>query len=195
MTTRALYLAGLGAFGLYLGTAMPALADNNHGHGCNERTLKGTYIWNQDGFENRRLVVATTPTTPVPADRRPFSYAGREKYDGRGNVEGINTLAQARGATTTTAPDGDPDNEPVNVAPFVGYVGTYEVNPDCTAVVTTTEDPEGDPVFVTKYHLFLSPDGDQFTFVIFSSSVGRSGVFFENAQELTSSGVAYRVSR
>jgi hypothetical protein len=202
MMTRGM-LVGLGALALYIGTASPALADDRRNHDrdeCNLRSLKGTYVFTQDGFENRRIALPTTPPLPadlptaiLPADRRPFGYAGRETYDGKGTVFGINTLAQARSAASTNL-----TQQPVNVTPFVEYSGTYTVSPNCTAVVTVADVPEGtpdpnEPVFVSIYHLFLSPDGDKFTFILFSAAVVQNDVFVEEAQELTGVGVAYRV--
>lgn len=201
-----MYLLGVGYLGLHVGMGSLALADNGHGHGCNNRTLKGTYIFTQDGFENRRVQLPTDPEVPtftIPADRRPLAYAGREKYDGNGKVDGINTVAQARGATANPPDPGEEVAQPVNISGFVGYSGKYEVNADCTAVVEVVDDPEDPnepsdpnaPVFVSRYHLFLAPDGDQFTFIVFSAAVGQGGVFVEEAQEITSVGVAYRVGR
>jgi hypothetical protein len=212
MTKQVVFLAAMGYLALHVGTASPVLAAGGH---CNQHTLNGTYVWTQDGFENRRVLTSTPglPTIPdpitglptvvsalVPSDRRPFAYAGRERYNGRGRVVGINTLAQARGATANPPTPPDVLSQPVSVSPFVGYTGTYAVNPDCTAVVEVTDDPDplnppepGDPVFVSKYHLFLSPDGEKFTFILFSAAVVQNDVFVEEAQEITGVGVAYRV--
>jgi hypothetical protein len=200
MMTRGM-LVGLGALALYIGTASPALANDRRDHDrdeCNLRSLKGTYVFTQDGFEHRRVLVTTLPapynTTPalVPADRRPFAYAGREKYDGKGTVTGINTIAQARGATANDPDPGEEIAPPVNASAFVEYTGTYTVNPNCTAVVTVADVPENpdDPLFFSVYHLFLSPDGEKFTFIVFSTSAGEDPVV---VQELTGVGVAYRV--
>jgi len=207
MMTRVM-LVGLGSLALYVGTTSPALANGGHGHNdeCNTRTLKGTYVFTQDGFENRRISLPTTPpvspTALLPADRRPFAYAGRETYDGRGNIAGINTIAQARGATVTPPPPPATPAQPVAVNAFVEYSGTYTVNANCTAVVTVADNPDPedppapeDPVFFSIYHLFLSPDGEKFTFIVYSAAVVQGGVFVEEAQELTGVGVAYRVDR
>jgi hypothetical protein len=91
--------------------------------------------------------------------------------------------------------------QPVAVNGFVTYSGTYTIDTEkCTAEVMVQDDPDptdppapGDPVFVSKYHLFLSPDGEKFTFIVFSAAVVQGGVFVEEAQELTGVGVAYRV--
>jgi hypothetical protein len=199
-----MYLLGAGYLGLSVGMTAPELA--NGADSCNRNTLKGTYIWSQDGFENRRILTNSENLPPdvktglVPADRRPFSYAGREKYDGRGHVAGINTIAQARGATANPP---TPPNElapPVNVSGFVEYSGTYTVASNCTAVVTVADNPDpaepDAPVFNSVYHLFLSPDGEQFTFILYSTQV----IVVDNqppqeAFELTGVGVAYRVDR
>lgn len=204
MMTRVM-LVGLGSLALYIGTASPGLADDRRNHDrdeCNLRSLKGTYVFTQDGFENRRIVVPTdppvSPTALLPADRRPFAYAGRETYDGSGNITGINTIAQARSATTSPTSTA----QPVAVNAFVEYSGTYTVDANCTAVVTVADNPDPndppapeDPVFYSVYHLFLSPDGEKFTFIVYSAAVGQGGVFVAEAQELTGVGVAYRVDR
>ena len=203
-TKTVMYLLGVGYLGLHLGTAMPALAEN--GRGKNQKhcdyghSLKGTYVWSQEGFENRRVSTADLPepyktvTALVPADRRPFAYAGRETYDGHGNVTGINTVAQARGATFTPPTDPTiPISPPVNVSGFVTYSGTYVINPDCTAVVTVHDDDA--PDFESIYHLFLTPEGEKFTFILFSSQavVDEENPVPQEVFELTGVGNAHRV--
>ena len=138
---------------LQIGLAPQALASGGHNDECSNRTLKGTYVFTQDGIESR------APSTTQPAgDRRPFGYAGIEKYDGRGEFTGINTLATAR----------RPDQVPTTtVTEFLEYSGTYTVNPDCTVVWTST-DADG---FTSNYHLFLAPDGSKFTFISVSAQV------------------------
>jgi hypothetical protein len=202
MMTRVM-LVGLGSLALYIGTASPGLADDRRNHDrdeCHLRSLKGTYVFTQDGFENRRIALPTTPPLPgdlptaiLPGDRRPFGYAGRETYDGRGNVAGINTVAQARSAASTNL-----TQQPVAVDGFVEYSGTYTVDANCAAVVTVADNPDpnepppdpSDPVFFSVYHLFLSPDADKFTFIIFSTSAGEDAAV---VQEVTGVGVAHRV--
>lgn len=185
-------LVGVGYLVVSLGMAAPALADKKNGK-CDEDSLKGTYVWTQDGFEHRRILVPTdppvAPTSLLPADRRPFAYAGREKYDGKGKVNGINTVAQSRSATSTT-PTG-PDNQPVIVDGFAKYTGTYKVDTaNCTAEVRVHDLDV--PEFESIYHLFLSPDGDMFTFVIHSAEVVQGGATVVG-MELTGVGTAYRV--
>jgi hypothetical protein len=173
-----MYLLGVGYLGLHIGMGSPALADNGHGngHGCNNRTLKGTYIFTQDGTESR------APSTTQPnGDRRPFGYAGIEKYDGRGNFDGINTLATAR--RTDQVPT-------VEVSEFVEYSGTYTVNPNCTVTWTST-DQDG---FTSNYHLFLSPDGEKFTFISVSAEVIIEDVP-TLVQDIVGVGTAYRSDR
>jgi hypothetical protein len=176
--TRVMYLLGLGSLALYVGTASPALAVGGHGHDdeCNNRTLKGTYVFTQDGIESR------APSTSQPAgDRRPFGYAGVEKYDGRGGFTGLNTLATAR----------RPDQVPTtSVSEFVTYSGTYTVNQDCTVVWTST-DADG---FTSNYHLFLSPDGEKFTFISVSAEVIIDDVP-TIVQDLVGVGTAHRSDR
>jgi hypothetical protein len=196
-----MYLLGVGYLGLHVGMAMPALADNGQGHNrkyCDYgKSLKGTYVWTQEGFENRRVSIADLPepyrtvTALVPADRRPFAYAGREQYDGHGNVAGINTVAQARGATFTPPDEpGEVVSPPVNASAFVKYSGTYVISPDCTAVVTVNDDDA--PEFRSIYHLFLTPNGEKFTFILYSTQAVVDEVL-QDVFELTGVGVAHRV--
>jgi hypothetical protein len=53
---------------------------------CSERTLRGTYLWADNGVD------ATTG--------QPFAGAGYEYYDGNGNIEGVST-ANSDGAITS----------------------------------------------------------------------------------------------
>src|SRR5688572_17098385 len=71
MTKQAIALAAMGYLALQVGTTSPVLAGGGHGHDndrCSIRTLKGTYVWTQDGFENRRVNTATTPGLPTYTD-------------------------------------------------------------------------------------------------------------------------------
>jgi hypothetical protein len=165
---------GVAVFGLHVGP-VPALADSpSHTQTCRNSTLKGRYIFTQDGWESR------APSTSQPAgDRRPFAYAGQEEYDGRGRFTGVNTLATAR------RPDQAP---PVAVSPFIPYSGTYTVNPDCT-VLWSSVDEDG---FTSTYHLFLSPDGEKFTFISVDAQVISDGAPVI-VQEAVGVGVAHRV--
>jgi hypothetical protein len=195
-----MYLLGVGYLGLHLGTAMTALADNDRGNNRKNCELKGTYVWTQDGFEHRRVSTADLPepyksiTALVPADRRPFAYAGREKYDGHGNVTGINTVAVARGATFNPPADPNaPINPPVNASAFVTYSGTYVINSDCTAVVTVHDDAA--PDFLSVYHLFLTRDGEKFTFILYTTQaiLDDENPVPQDTFEYTGVGVAHRV--
>jgi hypothetical protein len=168
-----LSLLGAGYVIFHLGTAPLALADG--GPSCTNRTLKGTYVFTQDGMENRLI------TAGSPVDHRPFGYAGLETYDGHGNFTGVNTLATAR--TGTSQPT-------VRVTEFLEYSGTYTVNPDCTVLWSST-DADG---FTSNYHLFLSPDGERFTFISVSATV-TDGTTEETVQEVVGVGVAYRSAR
>ena len=161
ITTRQMLL-GLAALGLSVGITSSALAN---GPLCRTRTLKGTYIFTTEGWQNR------PSTTTPPGDRRPVAYTGIETYDGEGSFTGINTLTTARSLTST--------NPPVEVEAFSAYSGTYTVNDDCTVTWEAT-DSAG---FVSHYHLFLSPDGERFTFI----QVDPDGVVGQ--------GVAYRGKR
>jgi len=99
---------------------------------CSLETLKGTYIFEYEGF------------TVTDGQHVPFSVAGFEYYNGDGTMTGVFT--------------GSNDSR---IVEDLEYTGTYTVNPDCTAELTTN-----DPTFgVTHYDYFLAPDGNKFTFV------------------------------
>jgi hypothetical protein len=76
---------------------------------------------------------------------------------------------------------------------FAEYSGEYTVNENCTAVVRVHDNDV--PDFESVYHLFLSPDGDMFTFITYSAEVVQGGTPVEEGMELTGAGVAYRVDR
>jgi hypothetical protein len=172
--TRVMYVLGLGYLSLHIGMAPLALANDK----CSTETLKGTYIFTQDGIETR----APSETQPA-GDRRPFGYAGIETYDGDGNFTGINTLATAR----------RPDQVPTTtVTEFLEYSGTYEVGSNCTVLWTST-DADG---FTSNYHLFLAPDGSKFTFISVSAEVvnedPNGNPVRELVQDIVGVGTAYR---
>ena len=80
--------------------------------GCSLGTLRGAYIYAQDGF----IIAGDTA-----AERTPFAQAGRELFNGDGTMSGM--------ATENLA----------GVAGRITYTGTYIVQPDCTGSVTFTD--------------------------------------------------------
>lgn len=80
---------------------------------CRESSLKGYYIYAQDGF---------TVAGSEAAQRQPFAQAGREYYDGNGAVSGVYT-ASLNGKIVRGR-----------------YFGTYVIGPDCVGTVTFTDD-------------------------------------------------------
>src|SRR5215471_13743697 len=79
--------------------------------GCSVATLRGAYIYAQDGF----VIAGDTAS-----DRTPFAQAGREIFKGDGTMSGVAT-----------------ENFNGSVS-HVTYAGTYTVGPDCTGTVTFT---------------------------------------------------------
>lgn len=80
--------------------------------GCSVGTLRGAYIYAQDGF---------TIAGETASQRTPFAQAGREIFNGDGTMSGIAT-ANFNGALVR-----------------VTYTGTYTAEPDCTGAVTFTD--------------------------------------------------------
>jgi hypothetical protein len=76
---------------------------------CSEATLKGTYLFAQNGVEIKGN------------DQRPFAIAGYDVFDGNGEVKGL-ASANFNGQTFR--------NEPLP--------GTYSVKGDCTGTITFT---------------------------------------------------------
>ena len=105
-------LLGGGLFGLRLGNpakaATPQVAQNE----CTLETLKGNYMYAQDGFN----IAGTTA-----AERTPFAQSGREIFDGMGTMSGVST-ASLNGTIVRST-----------------YAGSYTVNSDCTGMVTFTD--------------------------------------------------------
>lgn len=79
---------------------------------CTAKTLKGTYVYAQDGF-NVQGDAAT--------QRTPFAQAGREFFDGKGKMSGVAT-ASLNGTIARST-----------------YSGTYAIKSDCTGTVTFTD--------------------------------------------------------
>lgn len=80
--------------------------------GCSAASLKGAYIYAQDGF----LVAGETAS-----ERIPFAQAGREVFNGDGTMSGFAT-ANFNGETARLT-----------------YSGAYTVAADCTGAVTFTD--------------------------------------------------------
>ena len=99
-------LIGVGL--LTLGVGNPAEA----GSKCTVATLKGNYVYAQDGFN----IAGDTA-----AQRTPFAQIGREIFDGKGNMTGT-ASASLNGTVVHST-----------------YAGTYAVNPDCSGTVTFTD--------------------------------------------------------
>jgi len=105
---RSLCVLGIGYLGLSLGHPPSALADL----GCSNATLKGTYLFAQDGWQ-------------IDADgvRKPAAFSGIEIYNGDGTMRGIFS--------------GGFDGV---VSRMVGYTGTSTIHPNCTGEQTFTDD-------------------------------------------------------
>jgi hypothetical protein len=95
---------------------------------CDVSTLRGTYVYRDHG------VYSNTGEQ--------FAGAGREYFDGNGNI--------IRGKLTSNV-DGAISRD--------SFQGTYEVNPDCTGRSTYPGNPE------YKYDLYIHPEGDMLTWV------------------------------
>src|SRR5215472_9686059 len=86
--------------------------DSHAQSGCSVGTLRGAYIYAQDGF---------TISGDTASQRTPFAQAGREMFNGDGTMSGVAT-----------------ENLNGEVG-RVTYTGTYTVEPDCTGAVTFTD--------------------------------------------------------
>src|SRR4051812_28825213 len=76
---------------------------------CSEATLKGTYLFAEDGVEIKGN------------DQRPFALAGYDVFDGNGEVKGVAS--------------GNSNGKVFRKEPFTG---TYTVKANCTGTVTFT---------------------------------------------------------
>jgi hypothetical protein len=97
---------------LLLATAGCSGSNSHAQSGCSVATLRGTYIYAQDGF---------TIAGDTAAQRTPFAQAGRERFNGDGTMSGVAT-ANFSGTVVR-----------------VTYAGTYTVQADCTGAVTFTD--------------------------------------------------------
>ena len=78
----------------------------------------------------------------------PFSEVGFEYYDGKGNIVDKSADSGVQAIDTS--------------------LGTYSINPDCTGVSTYSANE--------NYNIFVSPDGDSFTFIEYDPGTVVSGV-------------------
>jgi hypothetical protein len=97
---------------------------------CSRATLDGRYLFAEDG-------VIITEDEQVP-----FALAGYQVYNGKGQVEGVQS-----------------GNFGVEVVRNERFSGTYTVTADCRATVTYAD---GEPF---RFDLFVAPDGSMFTLV------------------------------
>lgn len=86
--------------------------DSQAQSGCSVATLRGAYLYAQDGF-----VIAG----PTASERTPFAQAGREIFNGDGTMSGVAT--------------GNFNGTILRVT----YSGTYAVEADCSGAVTFTD--------------------------------------------------------
>jgi hypothetical protein len=98
-------VAGLVGF-LAVGRGL-AEDENASGAKCSEATLKGTYLFAQNGVEIKGN------------EQRPFAIAGYDVFDGQGKVRGVSS--------------GNFGGEVFRKDPFTG---TYSVKANCTGTVT-----------------------------------------------------------
>jgi hypothetical protein len=84
--------------------------------GCSVGTLRGAYIYAQDGFNI---------AGDLASQRTPFAQAGREIFNGDGTMSGVAT-ANFNGDVV-----------------HMTYAGTYTVEPDCTGAVTFSDGDGG----------------------------------------------------
>jgi hypothetical protein len=116
MNRRGLWVGGLVLILLVVGSA--ALNTVGVGHAkdedastsrakCSEATLKGTYLFAQNGVEIKGN------------DQKPFAIAGYDVFDGNGKVKGLAS--------------GNINGETFRKDPFTG---TYTVKANCTGAVT-----------------------------------------------------------
>ena len=107
----ALILLVVGAAALTTVGAGYAKDENASRAKCSEATLKGTYLFAQNGVEIKGN-----------SEQRPVAIAGYEVFDGNGHVKGVQS-SNFNGQITR--------NE--------RFSGTYTVNADCTGTVTYSD--------------------------------------------------------
>jgi hypothetical protein len=102
-------LGGVGLLGVVAVGRGFADDENATGAKCSEATLKGTYLFAQNGVEIKGN------------DQRPFAIAGYDVFDGSGEVKGL-ASANFNGKITRKEP----------------LPGTYTVKANCTGTLTFT---------------------------------------------------------
>jgi hypothetical protein len=113
MNRRGLWAAGVVLILLVVGAGVLSVgtgyAQNEKASGakCSEATLKGTYLFAQNGVEIKGN------------DQRPFALAGYDVFDGNGKVKGVAS--------------GNSNGEVFRKEPFTG---TYTLKANCTGTVT-----------------------------------------------------------
>lgn len=98
-------------------------AEHSRNTQCRLRTLKGTYVYANDGY----IVTGS--------ERVPFAQAGRDFIHGNGTLTGSATVSTNGEITRIT------------------YTGTYTLEPDCSGTVTLTDNLGGTAhfdIFVTN---------------------------------------------
>jgi hypothetical protein len=103
---------------------------------CSEATLHGTYLVAQHG-----VITEETKTGPPQG---PFAVAGREVYDGNGEVEGLFSF----------------NFNGEEVSRNIRADATYIVKANCTGTTTYISERGRD-----ETDLFIAPDGSMFTWV------------------------------
>ena len=115
----ALILVVVGAAALLTPVGAGYAKDENASRAkCSEATLKGTYLFAQNGVEIKGN------------DHRPFAIAGYDVFDGNGEVRGVSS--------------GNFNGEVFRKDPFTG---TYTVKANCTGTVAYRDGPQID-VFI-----------------------------------------------
>ena len=110
-----------------LGLANPGNAEAQTS--CSTATLNGNYIYAQDGYQN--------------SARKPFAQAGRDTFDGKGNISGVFS-----GNFNGTIVRGD-------------YAGTYTVNPDCSGSATFTDNLNQ----TSHFDMYVADEGNELVYV------------------------------
>ena len=101
--------AGVFSIALFLGSVSPSYA-HQAAKRCSLTTLKGTYIFANDGFQM------------IDGKEIPFSSAGQETYDGHGHMTGIFSGVTGQ-----------------SVSHQIRYTGTYTITPKCLMTLTFTD--------------------------------------------------------
>ncbi|MFB9923167.1 hypothetical protein ACFORO_05865 [Amycolatopsis halotolerans] len=95
---------------------------------CGAATLRGTYLFSGDGW------------TITGATATPLAFAGSERFDGAGHVQGV----------SSTNANGTPSSHNA-------FTGVYTVAADCTGTLVIGGS--------LHFDLYLDPSGDSFAYV------------------------------